>query len=232
MRVYLDDELIISGSGFRKYEPVIVFFDLGDGQEPTLGFPEANKGGAWSLRIRQLDGENSVSRNADDLLSAGVVTLKADGADGSAASVPIHILGASTPVVEAGPEPGAAPSLTAGIMWENGELEVVGAGFNPNENVTLIAITGVGTGIRAGVTVPGAGDIQRKPIGQGAANDMGVVMINLSLQCQDPDDDDDDGSRSCVLAPGAYTLEAFGADGSLATSALVVSKEKSEDMDN
>ena len=60
MQVYLDDELIISGSGFRKYEPVIVFFDLGDGQEPTLGFPEANKGGAWSLRLRQLDAESSV----------------------------------------------------------------------------------------------------------------------------------------------------------------------------
>ena len=114
-------------------------------------------------------------------------------------------------------------------MWENGDLDVVGAGFNPNENVTLIAITGVGTGIRAGVQVPGAGDIQRKPIGQGAANDKGVVMIALNLQCQDPDDDDDDGSRSCVLDPGAYTVEMFGADGSLATSALVVTKEKVEE---
>ena len=226
MAIYLDQELIVSGSGFLKYEPAIVYIDLGDGVEPTLGFVDSNRGGAWSVRLRPLGGESSVSRNSGEILSQGVVTVKAQGADGSTASTALHVMGAETPVVEPGPEPGAAPSLVAGRMWIKGTLEIIGAGFNPNEKVTLTVITGVGEGIRAGVVVPGAGDPKRNSLGQGAANDKGVAMITLDLRCQDPDDEDEDGNLNCLLGPGAYTLEAFGSDTSLATAGLIVSEEK------
>jgi hypothetical protein len=226
--VYLDQELIVSGSGFLKYEPAIVYIDLGDGVEPTLGFVDSNRGGAWSVRLRPLGGESSVSRNSNEILSQGVVTVKAQGADGSTASTALRVMGAETPVVEPGPEPGPAPNLTAGTMWIKGSIDIVGSGFNPNENVTLLTWVGVGEGVRAGVVVPGAGDIKKRAIKQGIANDKGVVVINLDLACQDPDDEDEDGSFGCLLGTGAYTVEAIGSDTTQATTALFVSELKQE----
>ena len=228
MAVYLDQELIVSGSGFLKYEPVIVYIDLGDGVEPTLGFVDSNRGGAWSIRLRPLGGESSVSRNSNEILSQGVVTIKAQGADGSTASTALHVMGAETPVVEPGPEPGPAPSFVAGTMWIKGSIEISGSGFNPNENVTLLAWVGVGEGVRAGVAVPGAGDIEKRAIKQGIANDKGVVVINLDLACQDPDDEDEDGSFGCILGIGDYTVEAIGSDTTQATARLSVSELKQE----
>ena len=226
--VYLDQEVTISGSGFLKYEPVIVFIDLGDGAEPTLGFVDSNRGGAWSLHLRPLGGESSVSRNSGEILSQGVVTVKAQGADGSIASTALHVVGADTPVVEPGPEPGEAPTLTAGTMWIKGSIHILGSGFNPSENVTLLTWVGVGEGVRAGVVVPGAGDIEKRAIKQGIANDKGVVRIALDLACQDPDDENEDGDFRCLLGTGDYTLEAIGSDTTRATAVLAVSENKQE----
>ena len=226
--VYLDQEVTVSGSGFLKYEPAIVFIDLGDGVEPTLGFVDSNRGGAWSITLSPLGEESSVSRNSNEILSQGVVTIKAQGADGSTGSTALHVMGAETPVVEAGPEPAEAPSLTAGTMWVKGSIDIVGSGFNPNENVTLLAWVGVGEGVRAGVVVPGAGDIKKRAIKQGIANDKGVAVITLDLACQDPDDADEDGSFGCILEPDDYTVEAIGSDTTQATAALSISKDKQQ----
>jgi len=216
----------VSGSGFLKYEPAIVFIDLGDGVEPTLGFVDSNRGGAWSLTLRPLGGETSVSRNSNEILSQGVVTVKAQGADGSTASTALHVMGAETPVAAPGPTPGEAPSLTAGTMWIKGSINIVGSGYNPNENVTLLTWVGVGEGVRAGVVVPGAGDIEKRAIKQGIANDKGAVVINLDLACQDPDDENEDGDFRCLLGTGDYTIEAIGSDTTRATAVLSVSENK------
>ncbi len=224
--VYLDQAVTVSGSGFLKYEPAIVFIDLGDGVEPTLGFVDSNRGGAWSLTIRPLGSESSVARNSAEILSQGVVTVKAQGADGSTASTSLHVMGAETPVVEPGPTPGEAPSLAAGTMWIKGSIDIVGSGYNPNEKVTLLAWVGVGEGVRAGVVVPGAGDIEKRAIKQGAANDKGVVVISLDLACQDPDDENEDGNLGCILGLGDYTIEAVGLDTTQATAVLSISKDK------
>lgn len=205
-QIYLDEGVIIAGSGFRKYEPVMLFFDLGDGQEPNLGFVDANKGGAFSFRIKKLNGLGSVFKNADDLLSVGVVALKANGADGSAASQPLWILGSAAPIIEDVPTPGAAPSLIAGTVAIDGEIEVKGSGFNPNENITLMVIMGT-------VSDVGIADIKRKSVGQGSANDKGVSMISVKI-------------IKGTLEPGAYTLEAYGSDGSIATAPLFVTEPK------
>ena len=224
--VYLDQAVTVSGSGFLKYEPAIVYIDLGDGVEPTLGFVDSNRGGAWSLTLRPFGGESSVSRNSAEILSQGVVTVKAQGADGSTASTALHVLGAETPVDVPGPTPGEAPGLTAGTMWIKGSIDIVGSGFNPNEKVTLLAWVGVGEGVRAGVVVPGAGDIEKRAIKQGAANDKGAVVITLDLACQDPEDEDEDGNLGCILGLGDYTIEAVGFDTTQATAVLSISENK------
>ena len=215
--VYLSDELIVTGSGFQQFEPVILYFNLGGGKEPNLGFIDANKGGAFSHRIKHLTDLKGVNKHSDGLVSAGIVTLKADGADGSAASTPVNIHGAERPDVVAGPAPGVAPSLIAGAIAQGSQLDVWAAGFNPLERVTLTVVTGVGEGIRAGKVVPGAGDAKRKPIGQGIANEQGVALVDLKIQCAE---------NGCALNPGAYTLEAYGSEGSVATTALIVTEPK------
>ena len=202
-QIYLDEGVIIAGSGFRKYEPVMLFFDLGDGKEPNLGFVDANRGGAFSFRIKKLNALGSVLKNVDDLLSVGVVTLKANGADGSAASQPLWVLGSAAPIIQEVPIPGVAPSLIAGTVAIGGEIEIKGSGFNPNENITLMVITG---------TVANE-DIKRKSVGQGSANDKGVSMIAVKI-------------IKDTLEPGAYTLEAYGSDGSIATAPLFVTEPK------
>jgi hypothetical protein len=201
---YLDEELTVAGSGFQRFEPVIVIFDLGAGKEPTLGFVDADIGGAWSISFENVGAAGRISRSAAALASAGVVTLRADGVDGSTASSPVNILGVEMPAApEPPPDPGVATSLTAGTVETEGTIEVVGAGYAPNESVKFLVITGVGEGNIAG-------DPKRSSVGGGQANDKGVVLATLVVR----------------LAPGAYTLEGIGINGSVASAALIVVEEK------
>ena len=191
---YLDEGLAVAGSGFQPFEAVIVYFDLGSGDEPTVGFADANRGGAWTLDVPALSAVRSVSGSATDLAAAGVATLKADGADGSSVSIPVNILGVSTPAApQPAPEPGAAPSLMAGTVEAGGDIEVVGGGYAVNESVTISAIMG-----------PGAQD--RSQLARASANERGVVIATITVD----------------LEPGAYTLEGAGAFGSLASTVLIV----------
>jgi hypothetical protein len=194
---YLDEGLAVAGSGFQPFEAVIVYFDLGGGDEPTVGFADANRGGAWALEVPALSAVKSVSGSAADLAAAGVATLKADGADGSTVTIPVNILGVSTPPApQPPPEPGAAPSLMAGTVETGGDIEVVGAGYAVNESVTISAIVG-------------PGPLGRSQLARASANERGVVIATITVD----------------LEPGAYTVEGAGAFGSLASAALVVVEE-------
>jgi len=209
---YLDEGLTIAGSGFNKFEPIIVFIDLGDGTEPNLGFIDANRGGAWALRLTTVTDASGVSRWASSIVEAGVVTLKADGADGSTASIPVAIMGLTTPTApDPGPDPGAAPSLMGGTVALDGTVKIWGAGYAPNEVVTIFAVTGVGTGIRGGEIVPGAGDPTKKGIVTSKASDKGVLEVDFT--------------NLGILAPGVYSIEGFGANGSIASALLMVVEE-------
>ena len=158
---YLNEPLTISGSGFGEFEPIILFFDLGDGNEPNLGFANANKGGAWTITIPGADTLSGVNSNVDLLTEASVVTLKAVGELGSAASTPVTVLG------EAAPEVVEIPSatLSAGLVLVGGDIPVLGAGYAPNETVTIVAITGSGE-----VTT----------IGTGTASESGALLVSIT----------------------------------------------------
>jgi hypothetical protein len=195
---YLDEGLTVAGSGFQQFEAIIIYFDLGGGDEPTLGFADANRGGAWALTVPALDDIGGISGSGADLVAAGVATLRADGADGSAVSIPVSILGITTPPApDAPPAPGAAPSVAAGTVETGADIEVVGAGYAANESVTFYAITG-----------PGPSD--RSRLARGDADDGGVVLVTITAS----------------LEPGAYTLEGAGAFGSVASAALIVVEGK------
>jgi hypothetical protein len=211
---YLDEGLTIAGSGFRKYEPVMVLLDLGGGTEPNLGFVDANQGGAWALSILSIMDVGRIASAASDLVEAGVVTLRAQGADGSVASIPVNILGLTTPPApEPPPPPGVAPSLSAGTVEPDDVLEIVGSGYTAGERVVIVAITGVGTGMRGGLPVPGAGDKTQRSVAQGIASDTGVLIVSRRV----PD---------MNLGPGAYTLEGHGEFGSVASAVLIITEPK------
>jgi len=209
---YLDEGLTIAGSGFRKFEPMIVYIDLGDGTEPNLGFVSANRGGAWALDIKTIGELGGVATWSTAILEEGVVSVKADGADGSTASIPVTVMGLTTPPApEPPPQPGVAPSLIGGTVALDGSITIWGAGYAANEIVTVFAVTGVGTGVRDGKIVPGAGDPLKKGIVTRGASDRGVLEANFA--------------PAGVLSAGAYSIEGFGSNGSVASSLLIVVEE-------
>ena len=97
-------------------------------------------------------------------------------------------------------------------MALDGTIKIWGAGYAPNEVVTILAVTGVGTGIRGGEIVPGAGDPLKKAITTGGASDKGVLELDFSPEG--------------TLGTGAYSIEGFGANGSVASALLIVVEEK------
>ena len=219
--VYLDQDLTISGSGFMENKPVAVQLYERDGYEwlkIELGSVDSNQDGAWTLRLRPLGGETDVPRYSEQNLSRRVVHVRALGSDGTSVSTPLHIMGTETPAVELCP----TPSLVAGTMWIGGTLEVLATGFSPNEWVILVAYFDLTDRMLGRQYLPIRGSPNRRPLAQARASDSGSVAFDLDLACQDPDED---GNFRCSLGPGAYTVEAFGKDGSYATAPLVVTSE-------
>ena len=195
--MYLDEGFEVSGSGFMPYEPVIVYVDMGPRTQPNMGFADANSGGAWALTIADVSKLTGTTRSGDKMLENGMVTLIGEGADGSRASIPVLAL-ASRPVPPAVAEPpSVASSLVGGTVEKGGILEVIGAGFQPNEQVTMMVRTGTGAAGEELSKVSGAPQV---------CNASGAFTAPISAGYD----------------PGIYTLEAMGAGGSVATAAMIV----------
>ena len=226
--MYLDQGITISGSGFNPWEPVIVTVDLGEPLEsfaggwgaatfnPSLGQVDSNSGGAWTMAVDgPLTNISGISKNKDRLLESGVITILAEGQDGNKASWPVAV------VAEA-PTDGAnglrAASLAVAGPVVAGEAGTVyGAGFGSKERFSLVAITGIGEGTSFSAqgqeygfydrgTIEASGVFERFGLTLGVAEDTGAFMVNISP----------------TQAPGVYTLEAVGVDGSYATAPMVI----------
>jgi len=237
--MYLDQGITVAGSGFNAWEPVVVSIELGESQfydpvkgsqylyNPTLGQADSNGGGAWTLTVEgPLNEVGSIAgggsrglSNIDRMLEAGVVTVLAVGQDGSMASWPVAVV-AETPVVEAETPPSIATSLIVAPVVAGGEVSVYGAGFGPKERFSLVAVTGIGKGTSYGKqgqaygfydkgTLAPSGVFERLGLTLGMAEETGAFMVSISP----------------TQAPGIYTLEAVGVEGSYATAPLVILAE-------
>ena len=210
--LYLDESATFWGSGFRAFEPLRVFIDLGDVQA-NLGFADANGGGAWSFTIEEdtLGEVSSVSSNAAAFIEAGVVSVVGEGLDGTLASTPVSVV-AETPAPPAVPDPPSIASsllvgsvtdtgqFVAGVVAEGGNARMLGAGFGPNEGAAITVLTGLGD----------LGEIKTEGVTIAPANANGAFSKDIVF----------------ALEPGVYTLEARGVGGSFATTALwITSKE-------
>jgi hypothetical protein len=224
--MYLDQGLMIAGSGFMPFEPVVVSIDLGtlqyyDGGSkylypPTLGETDSNGGGAWTLKVDgPINGLRSVIgggsgglSNMDRLLEAGVVTILAEGLDGSKASWPVAVM-AETPVVDVIAPPSIGTSLiVAAPVVQGGNVTVYGAGLQSKEAVSIVVIKGIGKGADYGVkgSVEASGVFERQGLGTTVSEETGAFMMSIPAN----------------LDPGIYTLEVVGVEGSFATAPLIV----------
>ena len=195
--IYLDKGLTVAGSGFRAFEAIAVGFDLGV-QQPSIGFANADPGGAWTLTVARLDKIRSIEKVATKLTAAAVLSFGAVGADGSKASTPVMVM-AESPVVQVVEVPSAGASLVAGTVVQGESITVAVAGFKPNEVIGYLVTTGESAGLP-----------KRRQLVSGSASATGAATKDIRI----------------TLDPGVYTLEAIGVSGTLATAALIVVLEK------
>ncbi len=185
----MSEPFTVSGSGFRPGEPVVVQLVIGEFASPIAGGARgsqvsANGAGAFSVSFDFVSEVAAVISEA-----AGDRTLLATGADGSMASTAIKIVNITG---------GTSPSLATSGAEPAGDAIIVGAGFGPNE---FVSIEAVGAGINGGDIIL-VGD---------KANASGAFSLSATIPTN--------------LEEGIYTLRATGAGGSEATAALVVAEK-------
>jgi hypothetical protein len=182
----MDESFAVWGAGFNLGEPVVISVTINDSLDRIVGSGAANAGGAFEISFNAIGGSEAIKAAA-----RGIRAIVATGADGSTASVPVMIVRTRTE------DPSPSTSLAAGLVATGEETTIWGAGFLPNENVTLVAIGAAADG----------GD---KIVIGDAANASGALMLDVVIN----------------LDAGIYTLKAVGAKGSEATAPLVVVTEK------
>ena len=185
----MSEPFTVTGSGFIPGEPVVLQLAIGEFASPILGGARgsqvaANAAGAFSVSF------DFVSEIASAIEQApGDRTLVAQGADGSTASTPVKIVNSPRST-------SPSSSLTAGGVEPAGDVTIVGAGFAPNEFVSIAA---VGAGAN-GEDIILIGD---------QANGSGAFSLTATI----------------TLDEGIYTLRATGGNGSEASAALVVAEK-------
>ena len=143
---------------------------------------QANEAGAFSITFDEIGGAPASQARA-----VGERTFFAQGSDGSRASTPVKVVSApeATTAVDT--------SLVASATPPGEPIKIWGAGFAPNEVVSLIAVgaaEGGGNRIFGGVT----------------ANESGAFSVDAANP----------------LAEGVYTLRAAGSMGSIAVAPLII----------
>ena len=222
----VDEPLSIHGSGFLPGEPVtlalvidnIVSYVVGG---RTAEQPVANASGAFSVSFDSIRGGGGGERGALER-APGIRTIRAEGEDGSRASMPVIITSADAPVtsvsssLRAEAETVLIPPKGEEELAEDEDpvtyidvmISITGAGFMPGEVVTLTIIN----------MTPGADKI----LVGGDANDSGAFQLatTLSGPAHEPDTPRED--ITMPIEAGVYTVLAEGSIGSESTGALVV----------
>ena len=187
----LDESLSISGSGFRPGEPVTLLLVVNQNLQAMIGGgrraqTQASSAGTFSIEFESVGGDFKGATRERALGDGGRKAVLASGADGSKASIPVRVVGSSQGVRK------TSASLVASSTSSGGDSTVVGAGFQAEEFVTILAV--------------GASSGQDRIVGGGAANDFGAFSVIVSVTLDD----------------GLYTLTAVGDKGTEASGALFV----------
>ena len=185
------DPVTVRGSGFLPGEPVTLQLRVDDNLSIIVSSArgaqvQANEAGAFSISFDEIGGAPASQARA-----MGSRTFYAEGSDGSRASTPVTVVSSPEPMTS------VDTSLLASATVVGESIMVWGAGFMPDEVVSLIAVgaaEGGGNRIFGGVT----------------ANVSGAFAVDAANP----------------LGEGVYTLKATGNMGSTATAPLVIVAEK------
>lgn len=134
--LYLDKGLQVWGSGFEAAESVSVYIDLDGDIQPVLGFSDTGPGGSWTLEVNRLDELRGIADNGVRLAHGEPLTLVAAGSGGSMASIPVSV-STRAPINGESDGPAIAASLVAGKLEAGKTLTIYGAGYRPEELVSL-----------------------------------------------------------------------------------------------
>ncbi len=187
----LDESLSISGSGFGPGEPVTLLLVVNQNLQAMIGGgrraqTQASSAGTFSIDFESIGGDFKGATRERALGDGGRKSVLASGADGSKATVPVRVVGSTQGVRS------SSASLVASGAPSGGESTVIGAGFQSEEFVTILAV--------------GASAGQDRIIGGGEANEFGAFSLVVSIGLDD----------------GLYTLTALGDKGTEASGALFV----------
>jgi len=189
----MDAGVTVDGSGFRRYETIDLVFAL-RATTPVLTTIQADDAGSFTVAIPTLSSIRKVTTNAKTIAETNVITLRAEGSDGSLASIPVRVAAASP--AAPGPSASASASLTGGTVANESQITVYAAGFRGGEGITFI--------IQTGTTADGIA--QFTPLQSGVATGGGTLEKKMSIR----------------TGAGLFTLKAIGATGTQATSAVTV----------
>lgn len=184
------DSVTVRGSGFLPGEPVVLQLKVDENLSIIAGGArgaqvQANEAGAFSISFDEIGGAPASQARA-----IGERTFLAHGSDGSRASVPVTV--ASAPELMTSVD----TSLLASATPPGEPITIWGAGFMPDEVVSLIAV---------GAAEGGGNRI----FGGETANASGAFTVDAANP----------------LEEGVYTLRAVGNMGSTATAPLVIAEK-------
>ena len=158
----VSEEVTIYGSGFRKYEPVLLVLQMDGNLSAIIGGGKvtANGAGSFAETISALSDDAAVAARAE-----GGGQILAQGADGSLASVGVHILSSAAKT------PAHGTSLIASSSESGGTSQIYGSGFHAGEAVSIIAVAADGG--------------EDKIVAGGQANASGAIHIEMSVSLPD-----------------------------------------------
>jgi len=181
----MDESVSVWGSGFWIGESVTLILVIDGQNQLIIGDAdrfqtEANVSGAFSVSFDSLGGSDDVAA-----MAPGIRTLLAMGGFGSVATTPVMI---TTAAMSTSP----ATSLAANPVEPGDDTTIWGAGFMPNEAVSIVAVA--------------AADGEDRIIIGTQANASGAFSVEAEIN----------------LALGVYTLWATGDMGSQSSAPLLV----------
>jgi len=202
--VYLDQGLMVAGSGFKPFESVEVYIQLGHTQ-PSLGSAQADPGGAWVLQVGTLKTIRAIKIQSNNITNPPAVTLEAAGSEGSKASTPVIAM-AEKPAPPAALElpPVGASIVVPGTVVPDGPFTIHGAGFG-SEALVSVFLQYYGT---ESWDIGGA---RSALLGSVKASKIGTWSMDRTF---------------VQFGPGLYAVKAFGVNGELAYAPLIVVEEK------
>jgi len=218
----LDEPLTVWGSGFRAFEPVTLVLEIRKNKDIAVVQTRSTNGnGAWEIKIDNLGKAGipggDVGNKASFLTRESVITLSANGEDGSKASAPVRVVAGKRPVeivevIDPTPVPiGASIVLDKNTFSLDDSLTIMGSGYKANEEVTVLFNVGK---IRPIVGTVRANETGSWVIETGALSGINIARTDLA------------GSGTLLSEAGSVTMLGQGLRGTMATAPVVVAGSK------